>query len=246
MKEGKPDDETRLVLPAAAIERLHARIVDGFKERLPHLRSERLKIASDISTWENVVSDALVRFQLRGRGERTSRELSAGEVFVFALQAESYALRERATWFSWFEDWRPSGSRGTFRLRTAGLTFFRGPVGSSSKDQLLRAEWDTHTDENLSRPQPHWHIDTRAPEPPQELEPAEIGAPREIDLEFDTGTADAVKLVKPLDRVHLGMGGWRNKAERYWCVEIKDVANDFTSWALHVVEHVRTQLARDA
>lgn len=143
--------------------------------------------------------------------------------------------KDPCAWVTWYEEWlkRPDDS---FSLLTAAWTVFWGIPGDHQKAQVLRAEWDQKHDVPAN---PHWHID-----PTLQVSPVTGGPPVSFEalrpFPPSAGAAVAGRGL-PIDRAHLGMGGWEHQSLSPWRHPPLDNTEQLCRWAMRTLEHLTSQ-----
>lgn len=108
--------------------------------------------SSEVDSWVRTASSEIEFGLIDPNSQEISWRYRGDSVSVMPL------ARLQKLWVSWYEKWKVV-SRGKFALRSVSLTFWQGNQGSVRKDQLIRAEWDHHSNAAKGSGQPHWQID---------------------------------------------------------------------------------------
>jgi len=116
------------------------------------------------------------------------------------------------------------------------LSVFQGDQTDNVKNQLFRAEWDDHNNEEEKHPQPHWHITSN--------QAIENTFEEYTDTFENVGFAELLKeeKIKILDvnRMHFAMNGnWINNDNHIQ--SINDI-DKIVKWFQGLFPHLREQL----
>ena len=207
--------------------KLHHKIAAAFSSRV----AIKAKIASvpNLADWESAVAGTAVYFEMfPAEGtvavERFSGSLrGAKTIFSFETGGNKVPL-----WVSWSEEWVKRASdkktfkgRPTLELIGFSLTFYAG-LQWREKTPLIRADWDDPLHRGSESAQPHWHIDPSILDLPSW---EAISAPLTVDeklQELPVPPREQPETVEAgffsLEKLHLGMAGWRHAASipRCW------------------------------
>jgi hypothetical protein len=155
-------------------------------------------------------------------------------------------------WVSWGEEWVKAAStqrrrrtEPTLDLVGVSLCFYAGNA-AKKKTQILRAEWDNTFQRGNNAAQPHWHIDPNLIDFPSWKSEQPPQAPE--GLEELPATETPLIPVEPgfweLQRLHLGMGGWRHHADSPQCWQHKLELELVAAWLQRVLVYCKNELPR--
>jgi hypothetical protein len=179
--------------------------------------------------------------------ERIDRALG-GRAPVVPL-FEPNAFYEPTVWMSWYELWR-QGRPGDLNLLQMSASFYWG-VAYRARTQLLRLEWMSLEESPENAPQPHWQIDTEmlgilvtpGVIPDRADSPAFLDEGLAVEV-LDDLDSERIAVVS-MNRMHLGMAGWRNSLSpsSYWQTNLGGNEAKRREWfdktMTHVVEQFR-------
>lgn len=119
------------------------------------------------------------------------------------------------------------------------LSIFQGESSDDIKNQLFRAEWDTHED-NFSHPQPHWHI-----------YPLKYGHKKYEDFEvymdmykedgFENTLKDSNEELIDISLFHFAMAGNLSLDEKSYIHPINE-SYVIPNWIPGLLSHIKQQL----
>ena len=123
---------------------------------------------------------------------------------------------------------------GLSELPFVSISFFQEINGDLK--QLLRAEWDNYNE--LTHPQPHWHITSNREESFDDLREQET-------LDEDNPFAELVEEGKKLDLpiMHFAMAGNWHSGKRIEMISAYTEAQQMANWMNNLFDHVRVELS---
>lgn len=140
----------------------------------------------------------------------------------------------------WFDDFWfyvnvsvRKGSDGLSEVPFVSISFFQDINGDLK--QLFRAEWDNYNE--LTHPQPHWHITSNGEESFDDLKKQEA-------LDEDNPFAELVEEGKKLDlpTMHFAMAGNWHEGKRVEMISSYTEAQQMANWMNNLFDHVRVEL----
>lgn len=176
-------------------------------------------------------ANLIVEYRNEGRG---------GQKVLFNFTAPDANI---PLWVSWSEEWIKSGDVSSRRktqpmldLIGVSLGFFAGNA-NKEKIQILRAEWDNPKARGNEAAQPHWHVDPNLIDWNQDLLVQssdsggleELTVPGETLVSIDPGSWS-------LQRLHLGMAGWKHQQESPQCWQHKLELGTLSDWLKRVLK----------
>jgi len=181
----------------------------------------------------------------------SSNEKRGGQKFLFGFSKPDAIV---PLWVSWSEEWVKTSIPSTRRkpapmldLTGVSIGFYAG-YANIEKTQILRSEWDNPKARGNEAAQPHWHIDPNLIDLPswgREQPVSSVAADGLEELSVAEGT------LVPLDpafwslqRLHLGMAGWRHRQESPQCWQHKLELEIITEWLGRVLVYCKTELPR--
>lgn len=229
------------------LEQFHCAVASGFREVL------------NLKVLVRQVDETLDRKgALVGTRVFFAAKPAAGETMVDLLRDRSFAFGFSAPgalvplWVSWGEQWvkasaviGPRRAEPMLDLVGVSICFYAGNA-ARQKTQILRAEWDNPLQRGNNAAQPHWHIDPNLIDLPSWKSEQPPQAPQGLEELPSSGTP--LIPLEPgfwgLQRLHLGMGGWKHHADNPQCWQHKLELNTIAAWLNRVLLYCSNELPR--
>jgi hypothetical protein len=229
------------------IEKFHSQLIEAFSTCL-QLELQIEQVDKQLN-WKAALPGISVLYTAKSASRKTIVNFQDGQqMFSF-----SEPDRMAPLWVYWGEKWKKTQvvqsrktAAATLDLVGVKLCFHVGNFGQK-KTQILRAEWDNpklQGNEVAQVAQPHWHIDPNLMDIPSNG--CDNPVPVSGGLVELPATQEGLAFSAPnslsLQRLHLGMAGWRNQETHPQCWQHKLDLDAIAEWLKRVLVYCKSEL----
>lgn len=174
-----------------------------------------------------------------------------GQRFLFGFSEPDAVV---PLWVSWSEEWVKTSASSTRRRTSPMLDLIGVSIGfyagnaNKEKTQILRSEWDNPKARGNEAAQPHWHIDPNIIDLPSWSREQPVSKTNADGLEELSVAEGTLVPLDPgfwsLQRLHLGMAGWKHRPENPQCWQHKLELETIAEWLGRVLAYCKNELPR--